>query len=237
MVRRTKEQSEQTRCAIIAAAREVFYHNGVTRTTLEQIATAAGVTRGAIYWHFAGKAELFFAMRDEVRLPLVDCSDVALASGCKQMPSGSLDPLERVEHFLNFVVDSVANDEDTRRTFQIVSFKCEYVDEFARDLKTACRMHADLRRKLGALYRAAQRRGLLREGLTPARAASGTVIFLSGLIRIWLVDDSGALVRKNSQRLIADHVDGKRAAKRSSHANKRNAGRTVGHAVNPASTK
>ncbi len=228
MARRTKEESQETRRAIIAAAREVFYHNGVTRTTLEQIATAAGVTRGAIYWHFADKAELFFAMRDEVRLPLVDCSDVALASGCKAMLN-SLDPLERIEHFLNFVVDSVVNDEPTRRTFQIVSFKCEYVDEFARDLETACSMHLDLRGKLGALYRDAQRRGLLREGLTPARAASGTVIFLSGLIRIWLVDESGALVRKNSQQLIADHVDGKRAVKRPR--------RVVGRAVNRASVK
>ena len=208
MVRRTKEESQETRRAIIAAAREVFYHNGVTRTSLEQIATAAGVTRGAIYWHFADKAELFYAMRDEVQLPLIDCCDVELASACE-----SFDPLERIEHFLAIIVERVVKDEATRRTFQIVSFKCEYVDEFARDLESACSMHTDLQAKLAALYREAQRRGLLREGLAPTRAASDTMIFLSGLIRIWLVDESGSLVRKNARRLIADHIEGKRATK------------------------
>ena len=228
MVRRTKEESQETRRAIIAAARDVFYRNGVTRTTLEQIAAAAGVTRGAIYWHFADKAELFYAMRDEVRLPLVDCSDFALASGCEGARS-PLDPLERIEHFLSVVVGSVAKDEATRRTFQIVSFKCEYVDEFARDLETACSMHTELQSKLAALYRDAKRRGLLREGLTPARSASDTIIFLSGLIRIWLVDESGSLVRKNSRRLIADHIEGKRAIKRSR--------RVVKRGVSPISAK
>ncbi len=206
MVRRTKENSQETRRAIIAAAREVFYHKGVTRTSLEQIAAAAGVTRGAIYWHFADKAELFYAMRDEVQLPLVDCCEVALEGACE-----TLDSLDRIGHFLNVVVGSIAKDKATRRTFQIVSFKCEYVDEFARDLETACSMHADLRAKLAALYREAQRRGILRDGLTAARAASDSMIFLSGLIRIWLVDESGTLVRKNARRLIVDHIEGKRA--------------------------
>jgi TetR/AcrR family acrAB operon transcriptional repressor len=58
-VRRTKKESEQTRRQIIAAARRVFARQGVRRTTLEEVARAAGVTRGAIYWHFAGKTELF----------------------------------------------------------------------------------------------------------------------------------------------------------------------------------
>ncbi len=206
MVRRTKEDSLATRRTIIAAAREVFYQNGVTRTSLEQIATAAGVTRGAIYWHFADKAELFYAMRDEVRLPLMDRSDVALAAH-----ADTFDPLERIGRFLQVVVKAVATHAPTRRTFQIATFKCEYVDEFARDLDTACSMHTDLQAKLAKLYREAQKKGLLREGLTPGRAASDTLIFLSGLIKIWLVDESGALVQRESRKLIADHIAGKRA--------------------------
>ena len=207
MVRRTKEESLETRRAIIAAAREVFYHNGVTRTSLEQIAAAAGVTRGAIYWHFADKAELFYAMRDEVQLPLMDRSDLAL-----EEQADTLDPLERIGRFLEVVVRAVAKEGDTRRTFQIATFKCEYVDEFARDLETACTMHMDMQSKLAALYREARRKGLLREGLTPSRAASDTLIFLAGLIKIWLVDDRGSLVQRQSRALIADHIAGKRVA-------------------------
>ena len=93
-MRRTKQQSERTRQDIIAAARRVFARQGVTRTTLEEIAVAAGVTRGAIYWHFADKTELFFAMREQVAVPMVDRIDLALLG-----VEGS-DPLAGVERFL-----------------------------------------------------------------------------------------------------------------------------------------
>ena len=206
MARRTKEESLETRRAIIAAAREVFLANGVTRTSLERIATAAGVTRGAIYWHFADKAELFYAMRDEVQIPLVDRSDLALeADGC------DLDPLQRIERFLETVLDQVAGDEATQKTFEIMTFKCEYVGEFARDLTGACVKHTDLRDKLAKLYRSAQRMGILRAGLAPLCAASDTLIFMSGLIKIWVVDEDGTLVRKHAKRLVVDHIEGKRA--------------------------
>ncbi len=205
MVRRTKEESLETRRAIIDAAREVFFRNGVSRTSLEQIATAAGVTRGAIYWHFADKVALFYAMRDLVKIPLVDRSDIALAAG-----GPDLDPLQRIGNFLCVILDQVTNDEATRKTFQIMSFKCEYVGEFARDLDVTAAMHVELRDKLATLYREARRLGLLRAGIAPLCAASDTLIFLSGMIKIWAVDETGTLVRKQAKRLVSDHVESKR---------------------------
>ncbi|MBV5333220.1 TetR family transcriptional regulator, partial [bacterium] len=66
MARKTKEEAQETRKAILDAAETVFQERGVSRTSLAEIATAAGVTRGAIYWHFANKAELFDAMIQRV---------------------------------------------------------------------------------------------------------------------------------------------------------------------------
>jgi hypothetical protein len=40
----------------------VFLERGVSRATLDEIARAAGVTRGAIYWHFRDKLEIFVAL-------------------------------------------------------------------------------------------------------------------------------------------------------------------------------
>ena len=208
MARRTKEESLITRRAIIAAAREVFHAHGVSSTSLEQIATAAGVTRGAIYWHFADKAALFYAMRDEVQIPLIDRSDLALAEGVS-----GLDPLQKIERFLQLVLEHVTGDEATQKTFQILTFKCEYVGEFARDLDRACVMHTDLRDKLALLSREARHLGILRARVTPLCAAIDTVIFMSGLIKIWVVDEHGTLVRKHTKRLIVDHIEGKRAVR------------------------
>ena len=70
MVRRTKEEALETRDRILDTAEQVFSERGVARTSLADIADAAGVTRGAIYWHFKNKGDLFSAMLDRVALPM-----------------------------------------------------------------------------------------------------------------------------------------------------------------------
>src|SRR6188768_802897 len=70
MVRRTKEEAQATRKLILDTAEVVFHERGVSRSTLNDIAVAAGVTRGAIYWHFQDKADLFNAMIERVCLPM-----------------------------------------------------------------------------------------------------------------------------------------------------------------------
>lgn len=205
MVRRTKQDSEQTRLAIIAAARAEFLERGVTRTTMEQIAAAAGVTRGAVYWHFSNKIELFYAMRDQVTLPLIDRTDFELL-GQKQT-----DPLKRVEHFLVGLTNALVGCEIVQQTFEIMTFKCEYVDEFHRDLLGSCRVHEEILDKLKRVYREAGRAHLLRSGLSPELAAGATMIFVSGLIKLWLMDANGKMVRKHVAKLIAAHVASHRA--------------------------
>lgn len=58
MVRKTKEEAEITRKAIIEAALDVFYQKGYSRTTFDDIAGKINLTKGAVYWHFKNKAEL-----------------------------------------------------------------------------------------------------------------------------------------------------------------------------------
>jgi len=70
-MRTTKaEQSEATRAALIGAARPLFAERGYGAVATEEIVRAAGVTRGALYHHFAGKEELFAAVYEEVEADL-----------------------------------------------------------------------------------------------------------------------------------------------------------------------
>ena len=64
MPRRTKEDALATRNSLLDAAERVFLAQGVAGTSLNDIAQEAGTTRGAIYWHFRDKADLFTAMMD-----------------------------------------------------------------------------------------------------------------------------------------------------------------------------
>lgn len=55
---------EHTRSLLLDAAEEVFAEKGFTTATLDDIAQAAGYTKGAIYKHFSAKEELFLAVSD-----------------------------------------------------------------------------------------------------------------------------------------------------------------------------
>lgn len=63
-MRKTKEEMLVTRERILKAGFDCFYNNGYEQTSLAAIAQAAGVTRGAIYWHFEDKKALFRAVVD-----------------------------------------------------------------------------------------------------------------------------------------------------------------------------
>jgi AcrR family transcriptional regulator len=62
---RTRATREQTRARLLQAASEVFAERGYERASLDDVAGAAGLTKGAIYSSFASKDELFYALMDE----------------------------------------------------------------------------------------------------------------------------------------------------------------------------
>ena len=98
MARRSKEDALATRHSLLDAAEHVFLAQGVAGTSLNDIAVAAGTTRGAIYWHFKDKADLFNAMMDRVLMPLHLATAVD-----DQAPSG--DPLPALKRALHRAFD------------------------------------------------------------------------------------------------------------------------------------
>ncbi len=65
--------------------------------------------------------------------------------------------------------------------------------------------------QLTTVYQRAKRAGGLRLGLAPAVAALDTCVFVNGLLRLFLLDQAGTLVRRHVGALIAAHVAGRRA--------------------------
>ena len=116
MARRTKADAQATRSSLLDAAEQLFQARGVSRTSLNDIALAAGTTRGAIYWHFKDKADLFNAMMERVTLPLeAPMARAGLAHGTNtltQLRAALLDALHLI-----------ANDDQTRRVLQIATHK------------------------------------------------------------------------------------------------------------------
>jgi AcrR family transcriptional regulator len=96
------EQSDATRGALVAAARQLFAEQGFADTSTEAVVQAAGVTRGALYHHFRDKTALFQAVYEDLEQELVarvaaqvaGLTDplVILRRGCEAFLDACLDP-------------------------------------------------------------------------------------------------------------------------------------------------
>lgn len=180
MARKTKEEANRTRQHIIDSARAVFHEHGVGRSTLEQVAHAAGLTRGAVYWHFKNKAELFFAMREDAFVPMRERIDAILCSEQYE------DPLDAIEAALQEVFRVLKDCPVMRQTFEIMVLRCEYVDEFADVQAEANKPAMDFLEKVENAYRKAALKGTLRPGLSTAMVARDTWAFVNGLLHALL---------------------------------------------------
>ncbi len=201
MVRKTKEDAELTRQQIIAAAREVFLMRGVSRSTLEHIAAQANVTRGAVYWHFKNKTEIFHALRDQVFLPLIDRMDDTLAV------ESNVDPLTQIENSLCDTIHELNENMEMRQTYEIMMIKCEYVDEFATVLQQILNNCSNITEKMQLAYERAQSLNMLIDTHTPRALALDTHLFFGGLLHMWVKDFDGSRFRFQATELIKSHIN------------------------------
>ncbi|NVZ99616.1 efflux system transcriptional repressor EmhR [Pseudomonas gingeri] len=200
MVRRTKEEAQETRSQILEAAEKAFYERGVARTTLADIATLAGVTRGAIYWHFSNKADLVQAMLDSLREPL---DDLAKASENQE----ELDPLGCMRQLLVHYFQQVALDPKVRRINEILFHKCEFTDEMCdlrrqrRAASLDCNVHIEL------ALRNAVNRGQLPGNLDTARAAISIHAWIDGILYQWLLAPDSFNLAGDAERWVDTGLD------------------------------
>jgi TetR/AcrR family acrAB operon transcriptional repressor len=202
MVRKTKEDAELTRQRIIDAARTVFLTRGVSRSTLEHIAAQAEVTRGAVYWHFKNKTEIFYALRDRAFLPLIDRMYDTLAT-----QTDDIDPLTQIENSLGDTINELNENIEMRQIYEIMMIKCEYVDEFATVLQQILNNCSDITEKIQSAYERAQVQQLLSSTQSPRALAHDTHLFFSGLLHMWVKDADGSRFRHQAKQLIQSHIN------------------------------
>ncbi len=124
MARKTKEDAAITREQLLDAAETVFRQRGVARSSLAEVAAAAGVTRGAVYWHFRDKADLCSAMCERAMLPLETLlSDAAAAEHD--------DPLGMLRDLALGALMRLAQDPRSQAVFEVLLHESERTAEMA----------------------------------------------------------------------------------------------------------
>lgn len=198
MVRRTKEDALATRDSILDAAAALFAERGVSGTTLQHIATAAGVTRGAIYWHFEDKGALFNAMMERATTPLEAAMQLLDRTD-------SSDPLGDLRDYAGRVFRLTMEDEKARATFEIATLKMEYSGEMNAVRERRTQNQADWLRRAEGRVRLGIKNGQVKATARPRSVAFGMWVLMEGLIRNWLMAPEFNLVKLGGE-IIETHL-------------------------------
>jgi TetR/AcrR family acrAB operon transcriptional repressor len=204
MVRRTKEEAAATRDSILDAAEILFAKHGVSRTTLQHIATAAGVTRGAIYWHFVDKGAVFSAMMERATMPM----DAAVKLAGERADT---DPLQSLRNEMLAVLQIVEGDEKARRVFEIATLKTEFTDEVDSARAHKRESVARWRGRLQDQFTQAMADGTLPPTADPRKASMSVWVMLDGLIRNWIFEPGAFELVDLGAELIDTYMAGLRA--------------------------
>jgi TetR/AcrR family acrAB operon transcriptional repressor len=200
MVRRTKEEAQETRSQILEAAEKAFYDRGVARTTLAEVAALAGVTRGAIYWHFSNKADLVQAMLDSLHEPLEELVKAGESED-------EVDPLGCMRELLIKLFHQVALDPKIRRINEILFHKCEFTDEMC-DLRRQRQIAArECNDRIGTTLANAVRKGQLPATLNTVRASICLHAYIDGILGQWLLIPDSYALSADAEQLVDTGLD------------------------------
>jgi TetR/AcrR family acrAB operon transcriptional repressor len=197
-----------TRDSILDAAELLFVKQGVSGTTLQHIATAAGVTRGAIYWHFLDKGAMFNALMERVKLPLE--SAVQLFDR-----ENAATPLEALRRYVMRVFEVTVDDPQARRVFEIATLKMEYIDELSVVRERRKQSQSEWMTRAELRVREAIANGQVRADVDPYAVALGLWVIVDGLIRAWLLDQQAFDLMKLGTQIVDTHLESLHAAPKS----------------------
>ena len=182
------------------AALDTVYQKGIARTSLNEIAQATGVTRGALYWHFKNKEDLFDALFQRICNDIESCIKEDSNNNNEQAwPSFRLTLarfFERLQH-----------NELHYKFHSILFLKCEHTEQNEAVIAIAKKHQALWREKIVAVLTDAVQQKALADNLDTDMAVIFIKSSLDGLIWRWLSSGQGFDLEQTAPRMIEIIID------------------------------
>ena len=195
-MRKTAEETEKTRQAILKAAARIFARIGIDRSTLEQIAMEAGITRGAIYWHFKDKMAIF----DQIMQTEAGKLDQLIETALNEDPS----PLRKLKKLLQTVVDNFYDNEGFRQQIFMTWYRLN-PSMFEPQLRSKSQFVQQFLAVMARLLAEARENGEIDERVDPRMAAYHLSCLINGFYRLYHVAPDWAHEKELTCRLFADY--------------------------------
>jgi len=201
MVKKTREATLATRESLLVAALQVFRERGVAHTRLSDVAERAGVTRGAIYWHFKDKAELFQAVCARGIMPV----EALLADASQSVQH---DPLATVRQLALMALTQLALHADTQAMFDVIFHKCEFTAELAPVMAKNDADRAACLSQVQQLFDQAVACGQLPSDTDTFLATQGLHAYMVGLMHEWVLNPESYDLAACAQPLLDCYLAG-----------------------------
>lgn len=199
-MRRTKEEAAVTRSAVLKAALTVFSRKGYAAATLDDVAKAAGVTRGAIYWHFKSKADLYNTLTGELSARGADLVQQAVAEG------GSL--LEILRRIFVRQCTLIEEDREARAVMQLALSRTGSDPEVQAGRKKQLEAGSALIEGIAGAMQQGIDQGVLRSDLDPADMARAFIAFENGAIQLWLTSPKSFSLKQSAESFAEILISG-----------------------------
>lgn len=202
-MRKTAAEAAETRQAILRAALAEFSQHGYSATTLDGVAHAAGVTRGAVYWHFANKAALYEELLRAFGGQAGAIMGAAAAEGG--------DFITICQRIMTRLLIRLEEDKELRAVMELSLFKTEHTEELADVLIHLRAGTNELIAQLAGIMQAGIAQGALRAHLDPFDVARGFLAYQQGVFHLWLTDPDAFSLRERASALADLFISGIRA--------------------------
>ncbi|PKH21380.1 DNA-binding transcriptional repressor AcrR [Enterobacterales bacterium CwR94] len=200
MARKTKQQALETRQQILVSALACFSAHGVSATSLGDIACAAGVTRGAIYWHFKNKTDLLNEILAQSESGLADIEKEYQL----KYPG---DPLSVMRAMLIYIFEATAHDSRRRELMEVLFHKCEFVGEMITLQQLQQNLYLECYEKIEDVLRQCVEAGQLPAGLVTRRAAIILRGYVTGVMENWLFLPESFDIAKEAAAMVESFID------------------------------
>jgi TetR/AcrR family acrAB operon transcriptional repressor len=179
MARKSKKEAKVTRDTLLDTAGALFSEKGVSCTSLDEIAAAAGVTRGAVYWHFDNKADLFGSLCERATTPMRAMLDTLAADP-------GHDPLGTLKAHALRMLTQLSEDRQLQSVFEVLLLRSDKGAELSEIIEREEESGAECRARLENILKAAVKAGQLAPHFDTSAGAIALNSYMCGMMRQWL---------------------------------------------------
>jgi TetR/AcrR family acrAB operon transcriptional repressor len=199
-MRKTKEEAAVTRATLLRTALSVFSAKGYAAATLEDVAKAAKVTRGAIYWHFKSKADLYNTLVQEFSARGDIVVQQALSEG------GTL--VEILRRIFIRICTLIEEDKEVRSVMELALFKTGLAPELQTGRKKQVQAGNALLAGIGQAMQQGIVQGVLRDDIDPTDMARAFIAFQNGAIQLWLLSPKSFSLKQSAGSFVEILISG-----------------------------